>query len=260
MSAKEAPRLRTRIGTLSEDSITVCGHDLVGGLIGRIDVGELFYLEVTGRLPDEAQGRMLNALMVAIAEHGMMPSVIAARLTYLGAPESLQGAVASGLLGAGDVFVGPAGNVARMLQVEAAELDGDPSERATRIVERYVAAGRRLPGLGHPHHAIDPRSTRLLELQRELGLPSRHSAQMLEIQRQAIARAGKHLTFNAVAAVGSIASDLGIDWRAVRGIGLVARTVGLVGHLLEEMKRPSAQAIWDLVHDRTDYSDPGADF
>jgi citrate synthase len=256
----EIPKLKTRIGTLTADTITVCGHNLVDDLLGRIDIGQLFYLEVTGRLPDPAQSRMINALMVAIAEHGMMPSVIAARLTYMGAPESLQGAVASGLLGAGDVFVGPAGNVARMLQVEAAGLPGDDSERANRIVETYFESKRRLPGLGHPHHEIDPRSVRLLALQQELGVGTRFTSLMLEIQRVACERAGRHLTFNAVAAVGAIASDLDIDWRAVRGIGLVARTVGLVGHVLEEMKRPTAGAIWDLVHDHTEYSDPGSDY
>lgn len=252
-------KIRTQIGTLTADTITICGLDLVGDLIGRIDIGQLFYLEVTGKIPDAAQSRMLNALMVAIAEHGMMPSVIAARLTLMGAPESFQGAVASGLLGAGDVFVGPAGNVARMLQ-EAAAPEGEDAARAARIVDSYFNRKLRLPGLGHPHHDVDPRSQRLMALQEELGLPHRYADLMLEVHRIACERAGRHLTFNAVAAVGAIASDLGIDWRAVRGIGLVARVVGLVGHVFEEIKRPSAGVIWDLVQDQTEYRDPGNDW
>jgi citrate synthase len=244
------------MGTLTEDTITVRGHDLVGDLMGRVDAAALFFLEVTGRLPSEVENRLLNAMIVAIAEHGMMPSVIAARLTLLGAPESFQGAVASGLLGAGDVLVGPAGNVARLLQVEAARFDGDDASKAGQIVEAYQREGRRIPGLGHPHHRIDPRSEKLLALQRELGAPRAHAELMLAVQKAAIARLGRHLTFNAVAAVGAIACDIGLDWRAVRGIGLVARTIGLIGHVFEEMKQPSAQVIWDLVQENTDYSDP----
>ena len=256
MEKSSIPPIETQMGTLTVDTITVRGHNLVDELIGRIDVAELFYLEVVGRLPTAAQARLLNAMIVSIAEHGMMPSVIAARLTYLGAPELMQGAVCSGLLGAGDVFVGPAGNVARLLQVEAAALTGSDTEKAKQIVDTYYKSKRRIPGLGHPHHPIDPRSEKLLELQRELGVPRDSAALMLEIQRVAIERAGRHLTFNGVAAVGSIASDIGIDWRAVRGIGLVARTVGLVGHIFEEMKKPCANTIWDLVQANTNYSNP----
>jgi len=248
--------IKSQMGTLTTDTITVRGFNLVDELMGRLDAGQLLYLEIMGRLPDEAESRLLNAMIVAIAEHGMMPSVVAARLTLLGAPESFQGAVASGLLGVGDVFVGPTSNVARMLQVDAAALEGDDTARATQIVESYFSRKRRLPGLGHPHHPVDPRAEKLLALQRELGAPRRYTALMQEIHRVACVRAGRHLTFNAVAAVGAIASDLGFDWRVVRGIGLVARTIGLVGHVFEEMKQPSGNTIWDLVQDHTEYSDP----
>ena len=256
MSDKAPPRIRTSMGTLTADTITVRGHDLVDGLMGRIDVAALFFLEVTGRLPTETENALLNAMIVSIAEHGMMPSVIAARLTIMGAPESFQGAVASGLLGAGDVFVGPTSNVARLLQVEAKEFSGTNAEIAARLVEKYEAAKRRIPGLGHPHHPIDPRSEKLLAMQRELGAPRAYTDLMLEVHKAACERRGRHLTFNAVAAVGCIASDIGLDWRVVRGIGLVARTVGLIGHVFEELNTPSAQAIWDLVQDHADYSDP----
>src|SRR5262245_34839779 len=106
MSNPSPSRIKTRMATLTADTITVRGYNLVDQLIGKIDVAELFFLEVTGRLPKPEESKLLNAMIVSIAEHGMMPSVIAARLTLLGAPESFQGAVASGLLGAGDTFVG----------------------------------------------------------------------------------------------------------------------------------------------------------
>lgn len=248
--------IRTQMATLTTDTITVRGYDLVGDLMGRIDVTELFFLEVTGRLPTPQESRIITAMIVAIAEHGMMPSVISARLTLLGAPESFQGAVASGLLGAGDTFVGPASNVARMLQVEAAGFDGSPQDNAARVVELYAASKRRVPGLGQPHHPVDPRTRKLFEMQEELGIPTANADLMRAIHRAAVDRLGKPLTLNAVAAIGSICSDIGLDWRAVRGIGLVARVVGLVGHVMEEMRTPQANSIWELVQKQTEYSDP----
>ncbi len=255
MIKEKTSRIQTHIGTLSADSVTVRGNDLVNDLMGRINIGDLFFLEVVGRLPTEAESVLVNAMMVAISEHGIMPNVIAARMTLLSSPESLQGAVASGLLGVGDTFVGPSSNVARILQMDAPKHQGSTEEVARAIVDGLVAQNKRIPGLGHPHHPVDPRAEKLLAMQKELGIGDVHTRLMLQIHAYACQRLGKPLTFNAVAAVGAIASDLGIDWRAVRGIGLVARTVSLVGHLLEEMNEPSANTMWELIEASTEYSD-----
>ena len=254
--SKTPTRIKTSMATLTTDTITVRGHNLVDELIGKIDVTDLYFLEVTGRLPKPQESKIITAMIVAIAEHGMMPSVIAARLTLLGAPESFQGAVASGLLGAGDVFVGPAGNVAKMLQVEAKQFSGSVSEKARGIVDLYRSEKRRLPGLGQPHHPVDPRTVKLFALGKELGVAGENVELMNEIHRVAVEHLGKPLTLNAVAAIGSLCSDIGLDWRAVRGIGLIARTVGLIGHVMEELRNPQANAIWDLVQHETDYTDP----
>ena len=149
-----------------------------------------------------------------------------------------------------------AGHVGRMLQVEAAAYSGSDTERATQIVAHYMGNKVRIPGLGHPHHTVDPRAEKLLALQEELGLPNGYTKLMKEIHSIAVARRGSHLTFNAVAAVGAIASDLGLDWRVIRGIGLVARSIGLVGHIFEELKSPSSKIMWELIEDHTDYADP----
>lgn len=249
-------RIKTSMATLTTDTITVRGHNLVDDLIGKIDVADLYFLEVTGRLPKPAESKIVTAMIVAIAEHGMMPSVIAARLTLLGAPESFQGAVASGLLGAGDTFVGPASNVARMLQVEAKGFSGSAPEKARALVNLYRSGKRRLPGLGQPHHPVDPRTVKLFAMGEELGIAGENVALMREVHRVAVEQLGKPLTLNAVAAIGSLCSDIGLDWRAVRGIGLIARTVGLIGHVMEELRSPQANAIWDLVQHETDYTDP----
>jgi citrate synthase len=256
MSNQEPVKVKTQMATLDVDTITVRGHNLVEDLIGKIDVADLFFLEVTAKLPTKAESKLLNAMIVAIAEHGMMPSVIAARLTLMGAPESFQGAVASGLLGAGDVFVGPTSNVARMLQVDAAKFTGSIEERAEQVVAMYTAATRKLPGLGQPHHPVDPRAMKLFEMQKESGMATANTELMFAIHRVGVERLGRSLTLNATAAIGAICSDMGLDWRAVRGIGLIARTVGIIGHLMEEIRDPQSKAIWDLVQHATEYSDP----
>lgn len=248
--------IRTSVGGSTADTITVAGHDLVDDLLGKISATELLYLEIQGTLPRPEQTELLNAMIVSLAEHGMMPSVIAARMTMLGAPESFQGALASGLLGVGDTFVGPSANVGRMLQEEAQEFEGSAAEKAERLVAKYYDQKKRIPGIGHPHHTIDPRAEKLLAMQRELGVADEYVTLMLNIHKAAIARRGSHLTFNATAAVGAIASDLGIEWRAIRGLGLVARSIGLVGHIYEEMRKPIGRAIWNLVEDHTEYENP----
>src|SRR5438445_13888312 len=139
--------LRSDIAYSTADRIVVRGHDLVD-LIGEVSLGDFAFLELKGRLPTAAESAVFNAIAVTLVEHGLTPSAIAARLTYLGAPESLQAAVAAGLLGIGDRFGGPAEEVARMLQEATAGTD-DEAEMAARIVAVKREASRPVPGLGH---------------------------------------------------------------------------------------------------------------
>jgi citrate synthase len=127
-----------------------------------------------------------------------------------------------------------------------------------QIVELYKSTKRKLPGLGQPHHSVDPRTVKLFAMQKQLKIDTSNTELMEVIHRIAIERLGRPLTLNATAAIGAICSDIGLDWRAVRGIGLIARTVGLIGHVMEEMRSPQANTIWDLVQQATHYSDPQA--
>src|SRR5215207_7628428 len=169
--------LETSVGTSDADSITVMGRDLSGELLGRHTFTELAFLLVQRRLPSAAETRMLDAVLISLADHGLTPTVLAARLTHTGAPESLQGAVAAGLLGAGSVFLGPTGDTAELLAaiVAAEGLVGDSADAAVRdaagrAVAAERAAGRRVPGLGHPvHKQVDPRVPRLYAIAQEAG-------------------------------------------------------------------------------------------
>ncbi len=220
--------IRSDLGWSTADRITVLGKDLPGEILGKVDLGDMAFLELTRRLPNDKESRLFNAMVVTLVEHGITPSALAARLTYLGAPEAMQAAVAAGLSGLGSVFVGSMEGVARMLS-ENADVD----------------QMKRVPGLGHPlHKPVDPRTVRLFQIARETGFYGKYCEHMEEIGRK------KNLVVNATGAIGALACELGLDWRAVKGLGVMARAIGLVGHLLEEARQPMAEAVWHQIEEQ----------
>jgi citrate synthase len=228
--------IRSDLGWSTPDRIVVRGRDLPGEILGRLNLGDMAYLELTGNFPNEKQSRLFNAMAVTLVEHGVTPSALAARLTYLGAPEAMQAAVAAGLCGLGSVFVGSMEGAAKLLSEAVKE---------KKNAETIVAENKRIPGLGHPlHKPVDPRSVRLFEIARDTGHYGKYCDLMEELARL------KKLTLNATGAIGALACELGLDWRAVRGIGVMARAVGLVGHLLEESRQPMAEAVWHQVEEQ----------
>ena len=245
----------TSISTADESSITIRGRDLTSELVGEYDFGSFLYLLVTGEEPTASEGRLCNAMVVTIAEHGMTPSVIAARQTYAAAPEAVQGAVSSGILGAGDTLLGSMESVAEMVQdgVRRVE-DGESYET---IAARIVDERETLPGFGHPsHEPTDPRTDRLFELLEAEGRADKHHTMITQIQTAAEAEYDTTLLINATGAIGTVVSELGMDPLAARGIALVARAGGLTAHLVEEKNDPVAWDIWSLVEERTQYREP----
>ena len=239
--------LRSDIAWSTPDRIGVLGHDLVGGLIGRVNLGDMGFLEITGRLPNAHESVMFNALLVTLVEHGIVPSTLATRMTVAGAPEALQAAVAAGLLGLGSVFVGSTEAAARLLKDALPDPRADVPLReiAARVVDEHRAARRILPGLGHPiHKPIDPRTPRLFAIARRQGFGGRYIELMKLIARRAEKVHARPLPINATGAIGAIACEMGLPWQACRGIGVMARAVGLVGHALEELRQPLATEVW----------------
>jgi citrate synthase len=226
-----AKEIRSDLGWSTPDRITVRGKDLPTEILGHLNLGDMAFLELTGRVPNARESKLFNAMVVTLVEHGITPSALAARLTYLGAPEALQAAVASGLLGLGSVFVGSMEGAARLLS---------ESISSGKDAKTVVAENKRIPGLGHPiHKPVDPRSVRLFELARECGFYGKYCELMEAIARE------KNITLNATGAIGALACELGLDWKIVKGLGVMARAIGLVGHILEETGAPMAQEIWD---------------
>lgn len=192
---------------------------------------------------------MFNAMVVPLVEHGIVPSTLAARMTYAGAPEALQASVAAGLLGLGSVFVGSTEGAARMLYAAFADEDEDVKasieERARHIVAEHRAAKRIVPGLGHPvHKPVDPRAVRLFEIALETGFHGRYVALMQQVSVEAEQATGRALPVNATGAIGALCCEMGLPPPAAAGLGVMARAIGLVGHVLEEARRPMALELW----------------
>jgi citrate synthase len=252
----------TAIGQTTADSITVRGHDLAGELMGRVTFTELTFLLIRGVLPSDAETRLLDAVLVSLADHGLTPTVLAARLTYTGAPESLQGAVAAGLLGAGTVFLGVVEDTARFLDEVLAAAGPDPSadslaRAADRAVEARTAAGARVPGLGHPVHRVeDPRTARMYQIAAETGLLGPHLEALRAVSAAHRQRTGRALPINGAGVAGAALADLGFPADIIRGFALLARTAGLVAHLAEEMERPLGMPLFREVERRPGQPQP----
>jgi citrate synthase len=239
------------MGWSTPDRIVVKGFDLPNELLGKVDLGDMAFLELMDRLPTTQESIVFNALLVALVEHGLTPSALATRLTYLGAPESLQSAVAAGLVGLGTVFVGTIEGSARMLQEAlpgaspGVSPDVDLDILAGDIVDQFRQRQAIIPGLGHPvHKAVDPRTPRLFTIAADNGLSGLYIDLIQRIQQEAERQYSRTLPINVTGAIGAIASELGLPWSICRGLGVMARAIGLVGHILEEMREPMAREIW----------------
>jgi citrate synthase len=241
------------MGTSDATSITVRGLDLADEVIGKIDLGDMAFLELNGRLPSHSESRVMNALLVTLVEHGTTPSTIAARVTYAAAPESIQAAIAAGICGVGTHLLGALELTARILQ-EGVETGGDVRETAAAVVAEHRASGRRVPGIGHPVHTPDdPRTEALWRVAAEEGLAGAHIELMRSIGEAADAAYGRRLPVNANGACAAVVSDLGLDWRIARGIVAISRCVGIVGHLNEELRRPIGRRLWEQADALVEY-------
>ncbi|MBO0824311.1 MAG: citryl-CoA lyase [Actinobacteria bacterium] len=256
------PSFATSIGISDPDTIRVLGHDLAAELMGNVGFAELAYWLVTQQRPTHGQVRVLEAVLVALADHGFTPTAIAARLTYLSAPDSVQGALAAGLLGGGSRFLGVTEDTALFLDQA---LDGKPvpdndagfDALALDAVEKARAERRFVPGLGHHLHKVtDPRTPKLLAIAEAEGLRGPHLRLFEAIGRVHPQVLGRTLPLNGAGTCGAALADLGLPPDLLRGFALLARTAGLLGHLAEERRRPIAMDIFQTVEHHARYVEP----
>jgi citrate synthase len=236
---------RTRIARAYPDRVEVHGRDLTGDLMGRLTFTEYVHLLLTGDEPSEEQRFFLDLLLVSIAEHGLMPSNVAARMTLAADPGSLHGAVAAGILGAGPVVLGAAEECARLLVS-----DDEPLELARRI----HASGGRVPGFGHPvHRPVDPRAERILELADERGVSGLHVARARAVREAVTAVWEKPLPMNVAMPIAAVLLDLGFAAHVVKAVPILARTAGLLAHLAEEREDPVGFLLAGAAEDAVEY-------
>ena len=235
--------------TSVEPAIQIAGHDVVD-LIGQRSLTEVMLLALDGELPSPGRTRVVDGIMVAIMDHGITPSALVTRLVLDGAPESMSGAVAAGLLAVGSRFLGTIEDSAALLErIVTGAANGDLEASSREELERLVAAGRRVPGFGHNlHGGGDPRVVPLFELTRGEGLAGSHVAAFEALPPIVEQVVGKPLVPNAAGAVGAILVDLGYAPADLRGFSLVARCAGLFSHAVEERRQPVARQAWESFH------------
>jgi len=228
------------ISASNADTIVVRGRDLCTELVGVVTFTDHAWLLVTGELPNAGQRRMLDATLVAIAEHGLVPSVAVSRMTLAAAPEALQGAVAAGILGCGSVILGSAAAAAQMFTAILGRAANEPLEAAARAVLGELRAVRApVAGYGHPlHKRQDPRVARLLAVSAESASSGRHVEVASVVEKLVPEIWGKQLAMNVSGAIAAVLLDAGYPLLAIKGVPMLARTASLIAHLLEEQQRP----------------------
>jgi citrate synthase len=241
MSKKPAT---TAICEFNPTQIFVRGADLCEELIPGISISDYIFLLIAGKRPTPRERKIVDAALVSLAEHGLTPSAVAARLTYMGAPESLQGAVAAGLLGVGDQFVGTVALVAPLLEEIVAGASAE--DAAAAIVARYRQAKALVPGMGQPHHKPDdPRSPALFAVAEAAGVDGRYIRALKTLGAAVDAAFGRHYTINAPAAVAALFLEIDIPIAQMRGFILISRCIGLVAHIAEEQTHPIGRTLWE---------------
>jgi citrate synthase len=245
----------TKLSTHTLTKLYVRDMDLVGDMMGKMSFTDAMFYHVMGTRPSPGQTAVLDAVLVTLMEHGLTPSAIAARMTYLSAPEALQSAVSAGLLSVASQFVGTMENCAQILERLVADPDGVEAA-ARREVAEARAEKRHMPGFGHHlHKPDDPRSPKLFEIARAQEDVSGRYIDAIQTLNAAIDEAyGMHLTINATGATAAVMLEIGVPARIMRGFAVISRAAGLVAHVMEEQDTPTGRHIWEVVEEAIPYT------
>jgi citrate synthase len=242
----EPVKIVTGIGKAELHRILVRGYDLNKELVGKITFTEMTSLILRGRLPTANEAKMLDALLIILVEHGMISHVVAARLIFHCAPEAMQGAVAAALCGAGSVHLGSSEWSAKML-VDALPPDTEKYDLdavAASIIEDFDKRNQRMPGIGHRTHAEgDPRVDTLMGIAKDTGVYGKYCQLIEKLSALTSAKRKRLIPVNVTGAIGAIALDMGYPWQITKAFALIGRTLGVMGHIAEEIRNPMATQI-----------------
>jgi citrate synthase len=237
---------RSTLCRYTTDAVYYRGENLVRDLIGKASFVDVFFRQAFRRPLTDGERRIVDAVLVALMEHGLTPSAISARMVYSSSPENIQAGVAAGLLAVGSRFVGTMEDAAVLLQRIADAEDG--RAEATAIAGELRKRRQAVPGFGHHlHKPDDPRATALLALADETGVAGRFAAALRLLAAEVDAAAARHITINTTGAVAAVLGDIGVPPRLVRGFAVLSRAAGLIAHIAEEQSDPTDRFIWDLV-------------
>ena len=242
----EPAKIVTGIGKAELHRILVRGYDLNKDLVGKITFTDMTSLILRGRLPTPNEARMLDALLIILVEHGMISHVVAARLIYHCAPEAIQAAVAAALCGAGSVHLGSSEWSAKMLTeaLPADAQDPDFDAVAASIIDDYSKRKQRMPGIGHRTHAEgDPRADTLFQIAKDTGVYGKYCELLQRLSKLSSERRKRLIPVNVTGAIGAIALDMGFPWQITKAFALIGRTLGVMGHIAEEIRNPMATQI-----------------
>jgi citrate synthase len=252
----DTPKLVSSMGRAELDRIFVRGYDLNQELLGNITFAQMVYLMIVGRMPTAEEGRMVDTMLIVLVDHGMTTGAAAARMTFHSAPEAIQGAVAAAILGAGSVHLGSSEHCAKMLHdaLPADSKETDHDGIAVRTVEKRLANKQLIPGIGHGIHTQgDPRAERLFEVAQETRVYGRYCELLKKIGKIADQKVGKHLPVNVTGAIAAISLDMGIHWQMSKSFAILGRALGGLAHVGEEIRRPIARGISNLIRDNLQY-------
>jgi len=250
--------LKTSITNIAGDDIVVRGRSLAEDLVGKISFSDFIFLHARGRLPSEAESVLFGALLVNSMDHGINLPVLSARLTYGGAPDAIQGAIAAGILGVGRVGDGAIETVASTLYELSAKVEAGASEEEAvdEFISAMVEKGGPIAGLGHAYHKTgDTRVDRLFELAEEQKVSGRYIRLLKMIAERFSARKGKSIPINGAGAVAALYCELEFPAPFAKAATIVALSAGVAGHLMEEISQPMAREIRNLVAKNVVYTE-----
>jgi citrate synthase len=228
----------TAITRVEPNKVAVRGYN-IAELMGQVSFGSAVYLILTGELPSPAIARLMDAILVSSIDHGATPPSALAARNVASTGATLSASVAAGIMSINRHHGGAIEDCARQLKAiadRAARESISMDESATRTLAAMREASERMSGFGHRVHTKDPRTARLFELAKEAGVNGVHMQAARAVEK-AFADAKKSLPINVDGAIGAILADLGMNPAAFNGIFMIARTPGLIAHVLEEQSR-----------------------
>ena len=226
---------RTAITQIKKGEIRVRGYNIIE-MMEKLSFSDAIFLTLKGELPKREESEMMRAILVSGIDHGATPPSVLSTRNVLSGGNSLNAAVAGGILTIGDVHGGAIERCARILQNWARRPE-EVSSIAKELVSEFIYKRRRIPGFGHRLHETDPRTVKLFQMATDLNFSGRHMELAQAVEGELSNALGKRLPINVDGAIAAVTSDMGFDWRLGKGFFLISRVAGLVAHAFEEMVR-----------------------